>query len=127
VAHCLHCKPSVSTPVIHLQLGEAKRHGSDSSGLHFGRVVLTLRVGTGRSLTRRVEWSRYLAVSEGAQPSIIVELVLIVLVKVLQLLQVELITHDGADTTEALDELIALGRAVRDKLEGGTKVAVFLG
>jgi hypothetical protein len=42
-----------------------------------------LRVGTGRSLTRRVEWSRYLAVSEGAQPSIIVELVLIVLVKVL--------------------------------------------
>jgi hypothetical protein len=51
---------------VHLQLGEAKRHGFDSSGLHPNRVVVTLRVGTGRSLTRRVEWSRCLAVSEGA-------------------------------------------------------------
>jgi hypothetical protein len=123
----LHCKPSVSTPVIHLQPGEAKCHGSDSSGYHPGRVVLTLRAGTGRSLTRRVEWSRYLAVSEGAQPSIIVELILVILIEVLELLKVELITHNGADTTETLDELVAFRGAVRDKLERGTKVGVFLG
>lgn len=91
---------------MHLQPGEAERHGSDSSDLHLRRVVLTLRAGTGRSLTRRVEWSRHLAVSEGAQPSIIVKLVFII-VEIGELLKVERIAEDGADATKALDELVA--------------------
>jgi hypothetical protein len=121
-----HCRLSVCTPFIRLQPGEAKRRGLYSPGLLRGRVVLTWCVGTGRSLTRRVEWSRYLAVSEGAQPSIIVELV-IAIVKVGELLKVECITKDGADATKALDELVAFGGAVGDKLERGSKVAVLFG
>lgn len=119
-------KPSINTSIIHLQPGEAKRHGSDSSGLHLGRVVLTLRRGTGRSLTRRVEWRRCLAVSEGAQPSIIVELVFVI-VEVGELLKVERVTEDGADTTKALDELIALGGAIGNELKRRTEVAILLG
>lgn len=34
--------------------------------------------GSGRPITRRVEWGLCLAVSEGAQPSIIVEFVFVV-------------------------------------------------
>lgn len=51
---------------IHLQSGEAKRRDIDCSVLHSGRVLLTLDAGSGRSFTRRVEWGRCLAVSEGA-------------------------------------------------------------
>lgn len=118
-----HCKPSVSTPF--LQPGEAKRRCFDYPGLHLGHVILTLRAGSGRSFTRRGEWGRYLAVSEGAQPSIIVEFVFI-FVEVGKLLKVEGVAEDGAYATKALDELVALRRAVGDELEVGTKVAVFL-
>ncbi|KAH4126672.1 hypothetical protein HBH47_045340 [Parastagonospora nodorum] len=88
--------------------------------------MLTMRVGTGRSLTRRVEWSRCLAVSEGAQPSIIVELVFII-IEVGKLLKVERISEDGANTTKSLDELVTLGGTVGDEFKIGTKVAVLLG
>jgi len=100
-----HCKPSIGTPI--LQSGKAKRLCFDCSGLDLGHVILTYHAGSGRSVTRK-EWGRYLAVSEGAQPSIIVEFIFI-FVEVLQLLKVERITEDGADTTKALDELVALG------------------
>jgi hypothetical protein len=93
------------TLIILLQSGEAERR---SSGLRPGRVISTCCVGAGRSLTRRVEWSRCLAVSEGAQPSIIVEFVFIIVVKLGKLLKVELVTHDSTDTTKALHELVAL-------------------
>jgi hypothetical protein len=88
--------------------------------------VLTLRAGTGRSLTRRVEWSRCLAVSEGAQPSIIVELVF-VFIEVGQLLKVERVAENGANATKALDELVAFRGAVGHELEVGAEVAVLLG
>jgi hypothetical protein len=71
-----------------------------------------------------VEWSRCLAVSEGAQPSIIVEFVFIIVVELGKLLEVELVTHNGTDTTKALDELVALRGTVRDEFQVGTKVAV---
>lgn len=111
---------------IHLQSGEAKRRNIDCSVLQSERVLLTLHAGSGRSFTRRVEWGRCLAVSEGAQPSIIVELVLVIF-KLGELLKVERIAQDGTDTTETLHELVALRGTVRDELEGGTKVAVLLG
>jgi len=107
-----HCKPSIGTPI--LQSGKAKCRCFDYSGLDLGHVFLTFRAGSGRSVTRS-EWGRYLAVSEDAQPSIIVEFIFI-FVEVLQLLKVERITEDGADATKALDELVALGRTVGNEL-----------
>jgi hypothetical protein len=118
----LHYKPSVSTPF--LQSG-AKRRCFDYSGLRSGHVVLTFGAGSGRSFTRRGEWGRYLAVSEGAQPSIIVEFVFI-FVEVGELLKVESVAEDGADATKAFDELVALGRAVGDELKVGAEVLVLL-
>ncbi len=119
----VHCKPSIGTPI--LQSGKTKRRCFDYSGLDLGHVVLTFHAGSGRSVTRS-EWGRYLAVSEGAQPSIIVEFIFIV-VEVGELLKVERVAEDGADTTNALDELVALGGTVGDELEVSTKVAVLLG
>src|SRR5690242_15976762 len=108
---------------LHLQSGEAKRRNIDCSVLQSGRVLLTLHAGSGRSFTRRVEWGRCLAVSEGAQPSIIVELVFII-IEVGKLLKVERVTQDGTNTTETLHELVALGRTIGDELERGTEIAV---
>lgn len=119
------CKTSVNTPLFHLQSGEAKRRDIDCSVLQSGRVVSTLHAGSGSSFTRRVEWGRCLAVSEGAQPSIIVEFVFIV-IEVGQLLEVESITEDGADTTETLHELVTLRGTVRDEFQGSTEIAVLL-
>lgn len=119
----VHCKPSVGTPI--LQSGKAKRLCFDCSGLDLGHVILTYHAGSGRSITRK-EWGRYLAVSEGAQPSIIVEFVFIV-VEVGELLEVEGVAENGADATEALDELVTLGRTVGNKFKVGTKVTVLLG
>ena len=73
--------------------------------------MLTWHAGSGRSLTRRVEWGGCLAVSEGAQPSIIVEFVFII-IKVRKLLEVERITQNGTNATESLHELVALRRTV---------------
>ena len=108
-----------------LQSGEAKRRCLDYSGLDLGHVILTFRAGSGRSFTRH-EWGRYLAVSEDAQPSIIVELVFVI-VELLKLLKVERVAENGANTTKALDELVALGRTIRNKLQVGTKVAILFG
>ena len=104
----VHCKPSVGTPI--LQSGKAKRLCFDCSGLDLGHVILTYHAGSGRSVTRK-EWGRYLAVSEGAQPSIIVEFVFII-IKVRKLLEVERITQNGTNATESLHELVALRRTV---------------
>lgn len=124
--HSIHYKHSVNTPMFPLQPGEAKCPCFDSFGLAAGRVIVTLHVGSGSSFTRRGEWGCYLAVSEGAQPSIIVEFVFIV-VEILKLLKVECVAENGTNATKALDELVAFGGAVGYELEGSTKVAVLLG
>lgn len=70
-------------------------------------------------------WSCGLAQCEGFKLSIIVELVFVIGIG--KLLKVELVTENGTDTTETLDELVALGGTVRDELKGSTKVAVLFG
>lgn len=72
-------------------------------------------------------WGRLLAPCEGAQLSIVVELVLVVFFASVELLKVELVAHDGANATKAHDELIALAGTIRDKLERGAKVLVVFG
>jgi len=57
--------------------------------------------------------------------SIIIKFVLVFIVSI-QLLKVELVAQDGADTTKALDELVTLRGSVRDKLKSGTKVLILL-
>jgi len=71
------------------------------------------------------DWSDVLALCEGFKLSIIVELI-IRLVNLCKLLEVELVTHHGTNTTETLDELVTLGRTVCDEFEVGTKVTVLL-
>lgn len=115
----------MSTSISTLQPGEAKRRGFDCSGLLPGHVVVTFGAGSGSSFTRRVEWGRYLAVSEGAQPSIIVEFVFII-IEIGELLKVESVAENGANATKALDELVTLRGAVGHKLERSTKVTVLL-
>jgi len=71
-------------------------------------------------------WCDLLALCEGFKLSIVVELI-IRLVNLCKLLEVELVTHHGTNTTETLDELVTLGRTVCDEFEVGTKVTVLLG
>lgn len=73
----------------------------------------------------RQVWNRCLAVfGEGAAPSIIV--ILVIVTDLLELLEVELVAKDTANTTEALHELVALRRTVGDELKVGTKLAEVL-
>lgn len=55
----------------------------------------------------------------------IVELILVIIN--IKLLKVERVAQDSANTTKSADELVALGRTIRDKLERGTKVLELLG
>lgn len=52
--------------------------------------------------------------------------VLVVVTQISKLLEVDLVAEKTADTTKALDELVALSRSVRHKLKCGTKVLVVL-
>jgi hypothetical protein len=71
------------------------------------------------------DWSGVLALCEGFKLSIIVELI-IRLINLCKLLKVELVAQHSTNTTEALDELVTLGRTICDELEVGTKVTVLL-
>ncbi|KAI6766521.1 hypothetical protein HG531_011743 [Fusarium graminearum] len=51
---------------------------------------------------------------------------LVVVAHVSKLLKVDLVSEKTTDTTEALDELVALGGSIRDELKSGTKVLVVL-
>ena len=104
------CEHFIHIPMTHLQPGEAACRLLKALHELPGRVLLTMVAGRGRAFTRRVEWGLCLAISEGAQPSIIVEFVFVVVVG--ELLKVELVAEDGTDTTETLDELVTLGRTV---------------
>ena len=57
---------------------------------------------------------------------IVIEFVVVVVVDSLQGLQVELVSEQAPDATEALDELGTLLGPVRDKLEVGAKILVLL-
>ena len=70
-------------------------------------------------------WTRILALREVSKASIVIELILGIHLG--QLLKVELISQHGADATEALDELVALTRTVRDEFERRAEVLVALG
>lgn len=104
--HSLY-KRSVRIPSTCLQPGEATCRLLEVLHELPRRVWSTAGTGRGRAFTRRVEWGLCLAVSEGAQPSIIVEFVFVVVLG--KLLEIELVSEDGTDTTKALDELVTLG------------------
>ena len=68
----------------------------------------TRRRQTTAHLSRLWVWYRRLAVvGEVVELSIVIEFIIVI--KVGELLEVELVAHDGADTTETAHELVALG------------------
>src|SRR6185436_4562121 len=56
--------------------------------------------------------------------TVIIELIFIVVIG--QLLKVELVPKDGANTTETLHKLVALAGSIRNEFEGGAEVPIFL-
>lgn len=78
-----------------------------------------------RQKTRRGSfWPFILALCEGAIPSIVVELVIIA--EIGKLFKVDLVSENGTDTTESLDELVSFAGSVRHELQVGTEVLVGL-
>jgi hypothetical protein len=76
--------------------------------LHGRRVLKRTLVARRRQSTWRwCLWRECLALCEGAQLSIVVEFILVVVIS--KLLKVDLVAQNGADATEALHELVALG------------------
>jgi hypothetical protein len=61
---------------------------------------------------------------EGAHWSIVV--VVIIVAHLSQLFKIDLVTENTANTSKALDELVAFGGTIRHKFQGGTEVLVML-
>lgn len=85
--------------------------------------VACLIHGASRQKTRLGSfWPFILALCEVAEPSIVVELVVVAII--CELLKVDLVSENGSDTTKAFDELVTLTGSVRHELQLRTKVLV---
>lgn len=90
-----------------------------------GRLILSWSLvgdeGIHRSICSRQHHS---SESRTRLPTVVV---VVIVAELSQLLKVDLVAKDTANTAEALDELVALSGAVRDEFQRSTELAIVLG